>query len=135
MQIMPQAGDLTFSFYKMAEIKIKRIYQPAEDSDGFRILVDRLWPRGVRKEAIANGQWLKEIAPSTELRQWFHHNEAADRWTLFKHKYLTELKDNEAADILRDLAEKHGTITLLYSVPDEQHNHAVILKDFLENSQ
>jgi uncharacterized protein YeaO (DUF488 family) len=82
----------------MAIIKIKRVYEPAEESDGFRILVDRLWPRGIKKEEARLDAWLKEIAPSNELRKWFHHK----------------------------------TITLVYSAKDEQHNQAVVLKQFLE---
>ncbi len=115
----------------MATILTKRIYTPAEKGDGFRILVDRLWPRGVTKEAAHLDLWLKEIAPSTELRQWFHASEASNRWEEFKAKYLLELKQNDAVNTLKDIIAKNETITLLYSVNSENYNHALILRDFV----
>jgi uncharacterized protein YeaO (DUF488 family) len=118
------------AFY-IAMINIKRIYKPAEDNDGFRILVDRLWPRGISKEAAKLDLWLKEIAPSTELRKQFHHSEDPDKWDKFKAAYLAELEQNEAVQQLKDLLEDHKTITLLYSVPDEHQNHALILREFI----
>ena len=116
----------------MGQINIKRIYAPAEASDGKRVLVDRLWPRGVSKDAAKLDLWLKDIAPSTELRQWFHAGEAADRWEQFKLKYLAELKQNAAVEVLRDVIDKNETVSLLYSVHDVVHNHAQLLKEFLE---
>jgi uncharacterized protein YeaO (DUF488 family) len=113
----------------MSNIKIKRIYEPFSKTDGYRVLVDRLWPRGMKKEDAHVDKWLKEIAPSTELRQWFHAEPG--RWTQFKAKYLDELKKSNTVDELKVLINEHQTLTLLYSVKDEEHNHALILKDFI----
>jgi uncharacterized protein YeaO (DUF488 family) len=110
-------------------IKTKRIYEPRSKADGFRILVDRLWPRGVKKEDAHYDDWLKEVAPSTELRKWFNHD--PEKWTPFKAKYKTELKGSEALKELRALIKKHKTVTLLYGAKDEEHNHALALKQFL----
>ena len=114
----------------MASIKIKRIYEPAVESDGFRVLVDRLWPRGIKKENAGIDEWLKAIAPSTDLRKWYHQD--LRNWQEFKHKYLLELKDNPAVDELLSLINKHETITFLYAARDEQQNHALVLRDFLQ---
>lgn len=111
-------------------VAVKRMYEPAAKSDGYRILVDRLWPRGIKKETAAIDQWLKEIAPSTELRTWYHKDKT--QWTEFKKRYKAELKDNPALDELKQLLKKHKHITLLYSVKDEEHNHALILAEFLQ---
>ena len=110
-------------------IRIKRTYEPAEREDGQRILVERLWPRGMKKEALEADGWLKEVAPSTELRQWFAHR--VDRWEEFRRRYRAELKANRAAwePILE--ASRRGTVTLLYSAHDTVHNGAVVLRDFL----
>ena len=116
----------------MATIQTKRIYKPAEKTDGFRVLVDRLWPRGVSKQTAHLDVWLKEIAPSTELRKTFHHSDAPDKWDEFKANYLTELKQNEAVKQLVEIINKHKTVTLLYSVPDENQSQALILKQFIE---
>jgi len=116
----------------MATINIKRIYKPAEETDGFRILVDRLWPRGISKEAASLDLWLREIAPSTELRKSFHSSSAPDKWGEFKTAYLAELKQNEAVKELAVIINKNDTVTLLYAVPDEEHNHALLLKQFME---
>src|SRR5580693_2268295 len=113
----------------MGSINTKRIYLPAEKSDGFRILVDRLWPRGISKEKAKLDLWSKEIAPSTELRQWFHGSDAPDRWEQFKAKYLLELDQNPAVEDLRGIITKHEKVTLLYAINDEMHNHAQILKE------
>ena len=115
----------------MAVILIKRIYLPAETSDGARILVDRLWPRGVSKAAAKLDLWLKEIAPSTELRQWFHNSDHTDRWEQFKAKYLLELAQNRSVAELKDIVGHNDKVTLLYSVNDGHHNHALILKEFI----
>ncbi len=115
----------------MAAIKIKRAYEPSEKADGFRILVDRLWPRGIKKEDAHFDIWLKEIAPSTELRKWFNHE--TEKWEEFNKKYSTELKGSPALEELLELLKKHKTITLVYGAKDEQHNQAVVLKEFLEN--
>lgn len=110
-------------------IHTKRIYDPAEKDDGQRILVDRLWPRGVTKERAALDLWLKEIAPSTELRQWFAHDPA--KWEGFRKKYRQELaQEPEAVAVLKERIKK-GPVTLLFGARDESHNEALVLKDFL----
>jgi len=114
----------------MTDIKIKRVYEKAVKDDGLRILVDRLWPRGVKKEEADWDEWLKELAPSTELRKWFDHD--PEKWPDFKRKYKEELKSNEAvANFIRD-HKKGKTITLLYSAHDEAHNQAMVLQEYLE---
>src|SRR5262249_10251226 len=106
-------------------IKLKRVYQPAAPSDGLRILVDRLWPRGLRKDAAAIDHWCKELAPSTALRQWFGHK--PERWPEFRTRYRAEIaKQPEALAELRRLP-RAGTVTLLFAARDEQHNDAVVL--------
>jgi uncharacterized protein YeaO (DUF488 family) len=110
--------------------KIKRVYDPPEASDGRRVLVDRLWPRGISKEKARVDEWLKETAPSTELRKWFSHDPA--KWAEFQRRYAAELKDKEAVlDSLRAEARKN-TVTLLYGARDEERNQAVALKSLLE---
>jgi len=112
-------------------IKIKRAYEPVEDVDGFRILVDRLWPRGISKEKLKLDLWLKDIAPSTELRKWFAHD--PDKWQEFQKKYREELKNKKTILlIIKDLENKNGTVTLVYGAKDEEHNNAVVLKEKLE---
>jgi uncharacterized protein YeaO (DUF488 family) len=111
-------------------IKIKRSYEPEEKTDGFRILVDRLWPRGIKKEDLHVDVWLKEIAPSAALRKWFNHD--VDKWKGFKSKYGTELLHSHAIDQVLELMKKHKAITLVYSSKDEQHNQAIVIKEFLE---
>ena len=112
-------------------IKIKRIYELPEKSDGKRILVDRIWPRGVRKVDAAVDDWNKAVAPSTELRKWFGHK--PERFDEFGHRYLDELNQNDIAkDLLNDCRGKN--ITLLYGAKDELHNHALILQKFLTKS-
>jgi len=113
----------------MSDIKIKRIYEPFSKTDGYRILVDRLWPRGMKKEDAHVDLWFKDIAPSTELRQWFHAEPG--RWEQFRMKYMNELKSSNAVDGLMVYTKEHPTVTLLYSVKDEEHNHALILKNFI----
>lgn len=115
----------------MAIIKIKRVYEAKESADGFRILVDRLWPRGIKKEDLDVDIWLKEIAPSAELRKWFHHD--ISKWKTFQSKYTAELKQSVALPELLQLIEKHKQVTLLYSAKDEAHNQATVIKAFLEN--
>lgn len=110
-------------------IKIKRVYEKPEPADGFRILVDRLWPRGLTKEKAAADLWLKDIAPSTELRKWFHHD--PEKWKEFQKKYRQELKENpEAVSILKEHLKK-GPLTLLYGAKDREHNEAEVLKEFI----
>lgn len=113
------------------DISIKRAYEPAEKSDGQRILIDRLWPRGLTKQKVAADLWLKEVAPSTELRQWFGHD--PDKWTEFQKRYKAELKTNPAFAELKAAIRK-GKTTLVYGAKDEAHNDAVVLKDVLMSS-
>jgi uncharacterized protein YeaO (DUF488 family) len=111
-------------------IPIKRVYDAPEKSDGFRVLVDRVWPRGVSKQKAAVDLWMKEIGPSTELRKWFGHDPA--RWHEFRKRYHDELKEKrDLLDELRAHAEK-GTLTLVYSARDEAHNQAVVLREVLQ---
>jgi len=113
-------------------VKIKRIYEPYSKDDGYRILVDRLWPRGIKKENAHIDKWLKEIAPSTELRKEFNH--MVDKWEKFKVAYHTELKNSPAVDELLDDIKKHKTVTLLFAAKDEEHNQAVVLLDFIKKA-
>jgi uncharacterized protein YeaO (DUF488 family) len=116
---------------KKFDIRIKRAHQPPASDDGVRVLVDRLWPRGVRKADAAVDKWLKEIAPSTELRRWFGHDPA--RWGEFQRRYKAELsKDAGLLNELRDIA-KRGALTLIYSAHDEVHNQAAVLRDVLKH--
>jgi uncharacterized protein YeaO (DUF488 family) len=110
-------------------IRLKRAYDRPTPADGTRILIDRLWPRGVTKAAAAIDQWVKEIAPSTALRKWFGHDPA--RWEEFRSRYTAEIR--ERPDQLRDLRDqaRQGPITLVYSAHDEAHNDAVVLRDIL----
>ena len=110
-------------------INIKRIYEPYSEKDGYRILVDRLWPRGIKKETAHIDIWLKEIAPSAELRKWFNHE--PEKWKSFLLKYKAELKGSAFLTELKTLIKKHATITFLYGAKDEQHNQATALKNFL----
>jgi uncharacterized protein YeaO (DUF488 family) len=112
-------------------IKTKRVYDSAQPEDGTRILVERLWPRGVRKDDLQMNYWEKEAAPTTELRKWFGHD--PEKWTEFKRRYSVEL--DEHPDTWRPIlqAAREGTVTLLYSSHDQEHNNAVFLKDYLEN--
>ncbi|HWL60327.1 MAG TPA: DUF488 family protein [Microbacteriaceae bacterium] len=110
-------------------LRIKRIYDEAAADDGFRVLVDRLWPRGVSKERAELGLWLKEIAPSTELRNWWDHDPA--RLDEFTARYHAELDDNPAVDELREVTATHPTTTLLYGAHDPELNQARVLRDYL----
>jgi uncharacterized protein YeaO (DUF488 family) len=112
-------------------IKLKRIYAPREKTDGHRVLVDRLWPRGVKKEEAGIDEWLREIAPSPELRKWFGHDPA--RWDEFVARYRRELAAPEAAPHLAHLRRlsRGGTLTLLYAAREDRHNSAVVLREVL----
>jgi uncharacterized protein YeaO (DUF488 family) len=110
-------------------LQVKRVYDEAGEGDGFRVLVDRLWPRGVSKQRAALGLWAKEVAPSTELRTWFHAHPG--EFTEFSRRYRAELKDNPEVDRLREKLAGHPMITLLYGVHDTEHNHALILSEVL----
>ncbi len=110
-------------------VRIKRVYEAPSPQDGTRILVDRLWPRGVRKAEAGISQWMKEIAPSNELRQWFGHD--PQRWEEFRRRYKAELaQKKELVGRLRELA-RQGPLTLVYSAHDEAHNQAVVLRETL----
>ena len=112
-----------------SHVLLKRAYVPAEPSDGLRILVDRLWPRGVSKQKAALDEWMKDLAPSTELRQWFGHEPS--RWTEFQKRYRAELRQHEAElTQLRTLAKKQ-VVTLIYGARDQTHNEAVVLQQVL----
>jgi len=117
---------------RRSDIRIKRIYDAADSADGFRALVDRLWPRGVSKERAALGGWLLELAPSTALRQWFHQDPT--RWLQFTRRYRAELRAQSAAlQSLRQRA-KQQRVTLLYAARDPRRNHAVVLRDVLRKA-
>jgi uncharacterized protein YeaO (DUF488 family) len=114
-------------------IALKRIYEKPTRADGTRVLVDRLWPRGVSKSEAALDAWLRELAPSDELRQWFHAR--PEGWPAFRKRYLKELTNTDSADALDELyrlAKKRKKLTLIFAAKDEQHNNAVVLKDLLE---
>jgi uncharacterized protein YeaO (DUF488 family) len=110
-------------------VRLKRAYEPPAPDDGERILVDRLWPRGVSRGDAALDAWMKDIAPSTALRQWFAHDPA--RWDMFRDRYAEELRDH--ADLVEQLRERarRGPITLVYSAHDAEHNDAVVLRDIV----
>ena len=111
-------------------LAVKRAYEPAAPDDGYRVLVDRLWPRGLKKETAALDLWIKELAPSTELRQWFGHEPS--RWEAFRHRYASEL--DGAAEYWRPLLARvaRQPVTLVYGAHDDEHNNAVALKTYLE---
>ncbi|KAF2989026.1 DUF488 domain-containing protein (plasmid) [Methylocystis sp. MJC1] len=116
-----------------ANVRLKRAYEPVDAEDGTRVLVDRLWPRGVSKVDAALDQWIKEIAPSTELRKWFGHDPA--RWDEFCRRYSAELHQNtELLSQLRSLA-RQGPLTLVYSAHDEVHNDAIVLREVILGRQ
>ena len=114
-------------------VAVKRVYETASPSDGVRVLVDRLWPRGLKKEDAAVKLWLRTLAPSTELREWFHAN--PDGWRMFRKRYLKELVSeggSAAVEKLHHLAESKPQVTLLYASRDEEHNNAIVLKELLD---
>jgi uncharacterized protein YeaO (DUF488 family) len=109
------------------EINLKRVYEKPTKEDGTRVLVDRLWPRGLTKQKAKIDLWLKDIAPSTELRKWFGHD--PEKWKEFRKRYQKELKENkEQIEILKE-QKKKGTVTLVYGAKDEEHNEAIVLKE------
>jgi len=114
-------------------VHVKRVYEAAVPADGVRVLVDRLWPRGLTKEDAAVKFWLRQLAPSDELRQWFHANR--DEWRMFRKRYLKELASEEGAaavEKLHHLAESKRRVTLLYASREVEHNNATVLKELLE---
>lgn len=114
----------------MSAIRIKRVYEKAE-KDEYRILVDRLWPRGLTKEQAEIDLWLKEIAPSSELRKWFGHD--PEKFLEFRTRYVEELAQNPAVTIVSNLLTKHKHVALVYAAKSEPINHAVVLKGFMES--
>src|SRR5690348_2701964 len=112
-------------------IKIKRIYEIHEEKDGFRILVDRLWPRGISKQKARVDLWLKEIAPSDKLRKWFSHD--PKKWSNFKSKYIKELENNPLLQRIKQLEKENKVLTLLYSTKDSEHNNVVVLYEILNH--
>jgi uncharacterized protein YeaO (DUF488 family) len=114
----------------MHEIRLKRAYDPPAADDGCRVLVDRLWPRGVSKTDAAIELWLKDVAPSTALRKWFGHR--PERWPEFRMRYLAELRANPAVSALRQMLAK-GPVTLVFGAKDRDHNDAVVLRELLKH--
>ena len=111
------------------DVKLKRVYEPAEKADGCRVLVDRIWPRGLSKEKAQVDRWVREVAPSTELRQWFGHDQA--KWAEFLERYRSELNGSEAVKELRAICREERVVTLVYAARDETHSNAVALKRIL----
>lgn len=113
-------------------INLKRVYESPRKDDGKKFLVERLWPRGVKKTALADALWLKDVAPSTKLRKWFDHDPR--KWAEFQRRYQAELKQHEQdlEPILQ--SARRGSVTLLYSSHDTEHNNAVVLRDYLERN-
>lgn len=114
-------------------IAVKRVYEDPDEGDGYRVLVDRVWPRGRRKEEASIDLWLKEAAPSTELRRWFGHD--PEKWEEFRRRYAQELEDGDALRRLRELAVAHERLTLLYGARDTEHNQAVALRELLQGAR
>lgn len=116
----------------MSDIRLKRAYESAAKNDGTRVLVDRVWPRGVSKDKLAADEWLKAVAPSSELRKWFAHD--AEKWDEFKRRYTEELGSGEQQKAFKQLKEYagDGRLTLVFAARDEQHNQAVVLKELLK---
>lgn len=112
-------------------IQVKRAYDAASKNDGTRFLVERLWPRGIKKEDLRVEEWLKDVAPSSELRQWFQHDPA--KWQEFRHRYFRQLKSHPDAWHLLLARARRGRVTLVYSAHDTEHNNAVALKEFLDH--
>jgi uncharacterized protein YeaO (DUF488 family) len=110
----------------MSEIRIKRAYDPPASGDGLRVLVDRLWPRGLKRQEAKIDLWLKDIAPSADLRRWFGHDPA--RWAEFQERYRAELAGNPALDELRAMARQRKRVTLLFAARDVEHNNAIVLQ-------
>jgi len=117
---------------RSATIRLKRVYETPTKDDGTRILVERLWPRGVSKEKAAIDLWLKEIAPSPDLRKWYGHE--TSRWDEFRRRYRAEIEDR--SELLSDLKQllKDGPVTFVYAAKDELHNSALVLKEYLEGA-
>ena len=116
----------------MTEYKLKRAYESSSPQDGFRVYIDRLWPQGLSHETFHYDLWEKDIAPSTELREWFH-SDPEKRWKSFENKYMAELKSNPAFTEFKKLLSAKPVVTLLYSSHDEEHNNAVVVQKVLRS--
>ena len=117
----------------MVTIRIKRAYEEPAEADGTRVLVDRLWPRGLSREAAHFDAWLKDVAPSDALRRFFGHDPA--KWPEFRRRYLAELAHNDRVEELRSMLRPGRTVTLVYAAKDPDHNHAVVLHEMLTRQQ
>lgn len=117
----------------MSEVRIKRAYDPPSNDDGFRVLVDRLWPRGLARDGARIDLWLKEVAPSAALRRWFAHDPV--KWPEFQDRYQTELASNGAVDEVMSLVKDNQRVTLLYAAKDLGHNNAIVLREYCERSE
>jgi uncharacterized protein YeaO (DUF488 family) len=113
----------------LKKIRIKRIYEPPAASDGSRILVDRLWPRGVAREKVRIDAWIKDVAPSDALRRWYSHD--SEKWPEFRARYIAELKHNPAVLVLQDRTAKSKTVTLLFAAKDSLRNNAAVFREFV----
>lgn len=111
-------------------LKLKRIYEGYSPEDGYRILVERLWPRGISKEDAHIDMWMKDVAPSTELRKWFNHED--EKWDEFQKKYMEELSKTSQLEKLREIVSRYGDVTLVFSSKNEKHNNAVVLYNMLK---
>ena len=129
---LPRARRTGAATARAGAVRIKRAYEPASPQDGYRVLIDRLWPRGIRKEDLALDAWAKELAPGTALRRWFGHDPR--RWRTFAARYREELRAPAARAILDDLARRarNGPVTIVYGARDEAHNDAVVVRDEVE---
>lgn len=113
-------------------IRIRRIYDPGKPGEGYKVLVDRLWPRGISKENAGWDEWMKEISPGNDLRKWYNHD--PQKWDEFKERYKRELSDKEdLLNRLKQLEREHGVLTLLYSAREKEYNNATALREFLMN--
>lgn len=121
---------ILFLTHMKHQIKLKRVYEESAPDDGYRILTERLWPRGVSKERANLDEWMKGVAPSHELRKWFDHD--PEKWDEFKDRYRKELFGSEAVQQLIDTVEKEDVITFVFASKDEEHNSSVVLKEFIE---
>jgi uncharacterized protein YeaO (DUF488 family) len=128
--MMPERLSFVLPTTSTAMIQLKRVYEKPSGKDGLRVLVDRLWPRGLTKERAAVDLWLKDVAPSTELRKWFGHDPA--KWKEFQTRYRKELKEKADALAMLKQKSKARTLTLVYGARDEEHNEALVLKGLLD---
>lgn len=117
-------------YYQAMDVKLKRVYEEPSDSDGTRILVDRLWPRGLTKEKAKVDVWLKDIAPTTELRKWFNHEPS--KWLEFKKRYQAEIINNTGAVAALKKHLENGKATIVYGAKDKEHNDAVVIKQYID---